>query len=214
MREDLSQNLQQQAQPEGEKEPNFYPFLLLTNDLIIRPLLEQDQETFERKLRENLNQIHTWLPWMSERPMVDDITKMAKEYYDQAKSKEAFHYSVFRNDRFIGMCSLLKYNKEKKTAHLGYWSTHDPNNEDYFIDAINALIRYAFREIGIKEIEIPCVVGNFVAEKAAKLLNFKLRNIDIINFKQIKIFQINEEAALPAVNLRWLASPESTPFEY
>ena len=204
----------QNQQEVGKKDPNFYPFLLLTNDLIIRPLLEQDQQTFEKELRDNINEIHTWLPWMDEKPTIDSINELTQEYYQQAKNKTAYHYSVFKNNRFIGMCRFYQYNPEKKIVHLGYWSTFNRNNEDYFIDAINALLRYSFKEIGIREIEIPCVVGNFLAEKAAKLLNFKLQKIDIINFKQIKVFQIGNELDLPPVSLRWLADAESTPFEY
>jgi len=214
VKDDLNKNIDTAIRQKTAKEPNFYPFLLLTNDLIIRPLLDQDQDTFEKELRDNINQIHTWLPWMDEKPNYDSVATLTQEYFTQAKTKAAFHYSVFRNDRFIGMCSLYQYDDKDKSAHLGYWSTHDERNEDYFIDAINALLRYSFKEIGIRSVEIPCVVGNFVAEKAAKLLNFKLQKIDIINFKQIKIFQIFSEQTLPPVSLKWLADLESTPFEY
>lgn len=214
MAEEYKMNISNKETIKASSEPNFYPFLLLTNDLIIRPLLEQDQDSFESELKASINDIHTWLPWMEEKPSATSISLLTKEYFEQARNKTAYHYSVFKNDRFIGMCSFYQYNPEKKTVHLGYWCTFNNENEDYFIDAINALLRYSFKEIGIKEIEIPCVVGNFLAEKAAKLLNFKLQKIDIINYKQIKIFKISNELALPPVSLRWLADAQSAPFEY
>jgi RimJ/RimL family protein N-acetyltransferase len=203
----MSKHLNQQvvSVPSIENEASLVlPFLILTNDLIIRPLLTQDKNTVYTAVKECLKDLKMWLPWVEEKPKLEDADKICQKFYYQAERKEACHFSVYKNETFLGMCSFYETNYDAMTTHLGYWCREDKNSGEQFIDAINAILRYGFEVSGLKEVSVSCIVGNYTSELAAKKLNFKLQGIHLIKHKQIKLFKISEPFQLPALNVQWI----------
>lgn len=190
----------------GEKMENkiILPFLILTKDLIIRPLLNEDKNRVNAAIKECMRELKMWLPWVDGKPSLDDVDDMCDKFYAQARSNEAYHFAVYHNEKFMGMCSFLGTDYSKMTTNLGYWSRLEEDSEERFIEAINAILRYGFEMAGISEFHIPCIVGNYTSELAAKNLNFKLQGIDLIAHKQIKKFMINNITSLPKIDVQWI----------
>jgi RimJ/RimL family protein N-acetyltransferase len=187
------------------------PFLILTNDLIIRPLLSQDKTVVNNSIKECLKDLKMWLPWVDDKPKLEDADKISQKFYYQAEKQEAYHFAVYRNETFLGMCSFYDTNYNNMSTNLGYWCREYNNSEEQFIDAINAIIRYGFEAAGIREFSISCIVGNYTSELAAKKMNFRLQGIHLIKNKQIKIFKISNASQLPAINVQWIKeASEST----
>jgi len=180
------------------------PFLILTSDLIIRPILTQDKAVAQDAITESLKDLKMWLPWVESKPKLEDAGNICDKFFHQAETKEVYHFSVYNNDQFLGMCSFLGTDYENMTTNLGYWCRTENESEEKFIDAINAVLRYGFEVAGIKEFNISCVVGNYTSEVAAKNLNFKLQGIDLVKNKQIKNFKISNLYNLPELNVQWI----------
>jgi RimJ/RimL family protein N-acetyltransferase len=187
------------------------PFLILTKDLIIRPLINEDKITVNTAIRESIRELNMWLPWVDGKPSFADVDAMCDKFYDQANNGEATHFVVYHNDKFMGMCSFLETNFKSMATNLGYWSRVEENQESRFVDAINAVMRYGFEVTGIVEFNIPCVVGNYTSELAAKKLNFKLQGIDLIAHKQIKKFIMNDLSKLPKIDFQWIKDSKDFP---
>ncbi len=186
------------------------PFLILTNDLIIRPLLTQDKTIVNNTVKESLKDLKMWLPWVDEKPKLEDADKISQKFYYQAERKEAYHFSVYKNETFLGMCSFYDTNYSTMTTNLGYWCREGGNSGEEFINAINAILRYGFEVAGISEFSISCIVGNYTSEVAAKKMNFKLQGIHLIKHKQIKIFKISSPEQLPELNVQWIKDSGET----
>lgn len=180
------------------------PFLILTKDLIIRPLINEDRSAVQASIKESLANLKMWLPWTDEIPSIEESVKISNKYFEQAESGEAYHYAVYQNEKFMGMCSYIEHDAVSKTAHLSYWCRSNAGNENYFIDAVNAVISYAFKELGLIGLSISCIVGNFLSEEVAKVLNFKLQGIHIVRSKQIKLFKITNTTQLPELEVNWV----------
>lgn len=189
------------------------PFLILTKDLIVRPIVSYDESGITNGIRECLKSLQMWLPWMEEKPDPQDAPKIATKFFNQSKNDEAFHFAIYRNEELMGMCSFYEFDSKGMSAHMGYWCKNDRRNEDYFIDAINALVKYAFHAVGLLQLNISCLVGNFVSEAAAKKLHFKLQGIQLLNQKQIKLFLLTCNTPLPALNVSWITEASQPMFE-
>lgn len=178
-------------------DPIAIPFLIVTQNLIIRPLIKQDKKEVSDAIHESLKSLHMWLPSSEKVPSEDEYYNICTNFYTEAEEQTAYHFVVYQNEKFMGMCSLLEVSLAKNTAKLNYWCRSNSDNQNYFIEAINGLLRYALETSVIKAIYIDCVVGNFVNELAAKELNFKLQAVDIINGSQIKLYKIDNKDKLP-----------------
>ncbi len=183
------------------------PFLILTRDLIIRPLLSQDKTIVHQSIKESLRNLKMWLPWVDEKPKLEDGDKITEKFYFQAENNQAYHFAVYKNEHFMGMCSFYDTDYKAMSTHLGYWCREEQNSGEEFIEAINAILRYGFEEAGIKEFSISCIVGNYTSELAAKQMNFKLQGIHLIKNKQIKVFKINNVLQLPKIEVQWVKDP-------
>lgn len=175
------------------------PFLIITKNLIIRPLIKQDRAVVMEAIRESLPSLEMWLPWADTFPSVNEYASICQKFYAEAHEQLAYHFVVYQNEVFMGMCSLIEVNLKHGLAKLGYWCRTNSEDKSYFIEAINAVLHYSFEKIGIKEIYIQCLVGNFVSELAAKKLNFHLRSVELIEGQQIKLYKIDNNTALPAL---------------
>lgn len=182
------------------------PFLIITPNLIIRPLIHQDKAVITDAIKQSLKVLHMWLPWVDTPPKMDEYTSICERFYVEAETKQAYHFVVYHNENFLGMCSLVEVDLSKGIAQLGFWCKVTSEDEN-FIEAVNAVLRYGFEQARIKDFYVPCVVGNYMNELAAKELNFKLKSINLINGLQIKMFKISKLADLPELEIHWVDEP-------
>jgi len=173
------------------------PFLIVTQNLIIRPLIKQDKKEMMEAIRDSLSNLQMWLPWSDKRPPTNEFVTICQNFYSEMEENLAYHFVVYQNDKFMGMCSLMNVDLKSRSARLGYWCRQNSDNQDYFIEAINGLLRYALESSTLKEIYIECIVGNYLSELTAKELHFKLQSVDLIHNKQIKLYKFDNLQSLP-----------------
>lgn len=184
------------------------PFLIVTPNLLIRPLINEDKKQLFEALRESFKMLRMWLPWAENIPNANDYHAIGEQFYKEGQDGLSMHYVVYRNEQFLGMCSLSNYHKEFESARLGFWCRSSNQNPNLFLEAINAIIQYTFKNTKLQTIYIPSVVGNFISEDYVKELNFKLSSIEIINGAQIKIFRISAKSQLPRLEIHWVRNDE------
>lgn len=182
-------------------DPINMPFLIVTQNLIIRPLLKQDRNEIMQAIRASLSNIHMWLPWTDKIPLVNEFANICQTFYDEAEQHYAYHFVVYQNEKFMGMCSLAEVDITKRCARLDYWCRSSLNNPDYFIEALTGILKYTFESSDLEQIYINCMVGNYMSEIAAKKLNFKLTGVELINNTQIKLYSINNATPLPSLDI-------------
>ena len=186
-----------------EKE-HMLPFLIVSSNFIIRPLINQDKVLIIEALRESLKMLHMWLPWTDDIPSHNDAVALGEQFFKESCNFTAIHYVIYQNEKLMGMCSLSNYDKLSNSARLGYWCRSNSEQSDQIAEAINAIASYTFQNTPLQKLFIPCIVGNFVNESIAKALNFTLLTIELTHDQQIKIFKIDSHTALPKVDFHWI----------
>ncbi len=167
------------------------------SNITIKPLIKEDKTHVIEALRDSLKALHMWLPWADNMPSYNDSVQIGEQFFKESASLEAIHYTVYQNEILMGMCNLSNYDKESSSARLGYWFRSTSDDMSPFIEATQSIIRYAFENSSIRQLFIPCMVGNFVGESVAKSLNFTLLTIELVHNKQIKVFKIDKHTFSP-----------------
>lgn len=168
------------------------PFLITTPNLILRPLIYQDIQTITAAVNEGLADLKMWLPWIANQPNQAESEQIAKTFHQEAKEEKVCHLMVYNNQEFIGMVSLYNSENASQVVKLGYWFKviADTSVSHVFMESLRAILQFAFDEWGILKLTIPCVAGNFFNEVAAKELKFKLKRIDLVDGKSLKIYEL------------------------
>lgn len=162
------------------------PFVILSQNTILRPLLFEDKALLSESIKVSLNNLKMWIPWAEYAPKQEDYESIALDFYQDEVDGAAIHFTAFHNENFMGMLSLYNIDKVEKSADLGLWFRDEYPAVAYFFEGIKAFIRYSFENIGLKSLEMPIVMGNFISEKVAKEVGFKLLRVDFHKDRQIK----------------------------
>jgi RimJ/RimL family protein N-acetyltransferase len=167
------------------------PFLITTPHLVLKPLRYQDMHIANSSIIKGINSIKMWLPWVVEHPKQAESAQISAGFQQEAKDGEAYHFMVYSqgDQEFIGMVSIYLENAIKKVIKLGYWFK-EVSNSQVFIESIKTVLQFAFNELGVLKVIIPCVAGNFHSEIAAKELKFKLKRIEFVDGNSLKIYEL------------------------
>ncbi len=169
------------------------PFLITTKNLVLRPLLNEDIALITNAIDANLPELKRWLPGLGRDMQSIDSAQLAQYFYDEVKSNKANHLVVYNDHDFIGMVSLYDLSDNGLTVKLGYWFNTAANIDmaGIFREALRAITQFAFDEWKVLTLIIPCVAGNFFNETTAKELKFKIKRIDLVGGKFIKIYELS-----------------------
>ncbi len=119
-------------------------------------------------------------PW---EPLWDagDYTRSAfrgrvKRYAEVAAQGQAFPYFIYdvANGKILGAITLNNIRRGVAQAGtLGYWIGAEHAGQGYMTDALNALIPYAYGELGLHRLEAACLPRNTASRKLLERAGFE-----------------------------------------
>ncbi len=166
------------------------PFVILSNNTIIRPLMFEDRQIVSDAVQQSLGNLKMWLPWVEQAPKVDDYQAIVEALYEEERKEEAYHFAAFHNQNFMGMVSLYNLNLAEKSGDLGIWFRNEYPAVSFFFEGIKSFMRYSFENLKLRTLEMPIVMGNFISEKVAREIGFTLLKVDLNKHRQIKRYSL------------------------
>lgn len=167
------------------------PFVILSNNTIVRPLMFEDKQLVSDAIQESLGNLKMWLPWVENAPKADDFQTIVEALYEEERKEEAYHFVAFHNQNFMGMVSLYNVDLAERSADLGIWFRNEYPAVAFFFEGIKSFIRYSFENLKLRTLEMPIVMGNFISEKVAKEIGFTLLKVDLNKHRQIKRYSLS-----------------------
>ncbi len=158
------------------------PPIIETERLILRVPSVFDAPAVNAAQRESFAELHRWMKW-ADRPITLEETtahaRMASEFFG---SSEDFALWAFLKgaDEFVLACGLHHPDWEVPKFEVGYWCRTSRQGRGYVTEAVRALTRVGFEQLGANRMEIRCDERNGrsrrVAERAGYRLEAKLKN--------------------------------------
>ncbi|MDF3047824.1 MAG: hypothetical protein K0R73_942 [Candidatus Midichloriaceae bacterium] len=175
------------------EEENSLPSSFTTPNLLLNSLATENKESIVKFIEQNVGQLERWYPWIIKKAESSDPEAILNMFLKEAEEGKSHHFSVYSNDTFIGMISLCNLKGDETSASLVYWldKSIDKFFDKLFIEALRALSQLAFYKLSILKLVVPCVAGNFFGEVMAKEMRFKLKRIDLISNKSVKIYELD-----------------------
>jgi ribosomal-protein-alanine N-acetyltransferase len=125
--------------------------------------------------------------------------------FDGYKSDCIYEWGIELNDKLIGSVSIVNVNDYDQKAILGYCLAREFWSNGYTTEAVKAVLRYMFIEIGLNRIEASHSINNIasgrVLEKIGMLLEGQSKDYYFSNsgFQDSRLFGITKEQYLRTV---------------
>ncbi|MBI4296278.1 MAG: GNAT family N-acetyltransferase [Chloroflexi bacterium] len=142
----------------------------------IRQYDPKDAESHYAAVEASIESLKKWFSWASPNYCLCDSIKFIKDQPNR-ENMEKYDYAIFDADDsgFLGSCGLTKvrtYNGEQ-IASMSYWRRQDSNKRHVMREAVIKVKEKAFKELGIKRIEIDIAYCNKASIKVAESVGAK-----------------------------------------
>ncbi len=148
---------------------------LESDSLILQRFTRRDAGTLDDAIRASLTDLNQWLPWARMDYTSGDTTAFIRESVQAWKEDRAWDYSVrLKSDptRHLGNVSMWTVSKLGKIAEIGYWVRSDEVNKGLCTEAVDRLLREAFRALGYHKAILRIAIGNDASDRVAQKLGF------------------------------------------
>lgn len=142
-----------------------------TQRLQMRPLVPTDAEQLYR-IYSDSEFMRYWssAPWTS----IEQATSLIERDRRELAAGEHLRLGILLNEdeSLIGTCSLFNFNVQSSRAEIGYGIASNHWRRGYMQEAVSALIRFAFTELGLNRIEADIDPRNIASTRSLEKLGF------------------------------------------
>jgi RimJ/RimL family protein N-acetyltransferase len=151
--------------------------------LIIRTPRPGDGAAMNAAIRESINELEPWLLWADHIPEVAETEAVACAAYERYKAKTDLWMLLFdkKTGMFVGgSCGLHNIDWNVPSFEIGYWVRTSCAGQGYITEAVNAITKFAFEQLGAYRVCIKMdslnIRSRMVAERAGFEFEGTLRN--------------------------------------
>jgi RimJ/RimL family protein N-acetyltransferase len=153
-------------------EPAFANVRLQTHRLLLRPLCPQDAEPmFDIHADPDFMRYWSSPPWTS----IEQANELIRRDQHELAAGEHLRLGIRLRDgdALIGTCSLFHLNAQCRRAEVGYGIARPYWRRGYMIEAMTALIGYAFEELQLHRLEADIDPRNLASARSLEKLGFQ-----------------------------------------
>ena len=175
-----------------------FPMPIRTPRLLLRPPQVGDAPLVNEAVIESFDFLSEFMPWARSKPSLSDtdefIRQAAANWILKANQEPYLPLFIFdrQNQQFIGSAGYHHYDWDIPCVETGYWLRTSKLNQGYMTEAINAITRYAFKQLAMRRIAITCDVLNERSKKIPERLNYSLEGQLKFNRKTWKTQQLSD----------------------
>ncbi len=140
----------------------------------------------------NRKHLQTYMQWMTPNYSIEDSRKFIIQAIKDRLDKKTLGLALVRDERIIGSTGFNRLDWNARVCEIGYWIDHRDEGKGIVTKACQAMIEYAFDELGMNRVEIRCSAENSRSAAVPERLGFKhegvLRQAEMLNGRQHDFF--------------------------
>lgn len=150
------------------------PSRIETTRLVLRPYAATDGPALFAAVQASLPELLPWLPWADKHGTVEASTDTAIRLRAMFDARTDFTMGLFARDdgRLLGGSGLHRVRWELPSFEIGYWLRTAAAGRGYATEAVAALARTCFEELGAARVEVLCDPRNERSAAVARRVGF------------------------------------------
>lgn len=160
------------------------PTEILTVRLVVRTYQPGDAVALLEAIDESRTELNRWMAWAPSMRTIEDARRFVDRVGSVQPDAADIPLGIFRREdgHFLGASGLHDVNWSVPSMSIGYWMRTSETGKGYVREAVTALTRVGFGQLGLRRMVITCASTNTrsrrVAEAAGYRLEGTLRNHD------------------------------------
>lgn len=122
----------------------------------------------------NRTYLRQWMPWLDTTRTVEDVRTFLKTALGQAAENRGFQAAVLVEGRIVGVIGHHGIDWPNRSTTIGYWLDQGYQGQGLMTLSGRAIVKHAFRELGLNRVEIRCATENARSRAIAHRLAFRL----------------------------------------
>jgi RimJ/RimL family protein N-acetyltransferase len=153
-----------------------FPPVIETERLILRVPSVAAVSVVNAAICESFTELHRWMKWADRRPTLEETTDHAQKAAQRFQSGEDFPVWGFLKNTgdFVLACGLHERDWEVPKFEIGYWCRTSYQGQGYVTEAVLALTKAGFEQLGANRIEIRCDSRNERSYRVAERSGYRL----------------------------------------
>lgn len=149
----------------------------LTDEAELRLLMPHHAAAHAALVQKNLHRLQRWLPFVT--PDFDEARarELINRYLKRLAEDEAMLLGIFYQNEFAGWIAFREWIRRNQTTEIGYWIGEEFEGKGLITKAVQAMIRYAFTELGMNRVEILMEVENVRSAAVPERLGFTMEGV-------------------------------------
>lgn len=158
------------------------PDAFASERLLIRAPRPGDGVAIDEAVRETIGPLRQWMDWALPEPSVEISEAFARRSAADYIARTSFPMLLWLKDgaTLVGSSGFHVRDWLVPSFEIGYWCRARFEGQGYISEAVRAISRFAFEELGARRIEIRCDARNErsarVAQRAGYELEGRFRN--------------------------------------
>lgn len=149
--------------------------MFVLDDFIIEPLILEDANSLSELLLSNIKRFQRYFPKTLAENKNIKATKeyiLRKESLIQSKEEFTLALKEVSSGKVAGLVIIKNINLEKKDAEVAYCIDPDFGGKGWMTKAVNALVPFAFEELGLNSLYILAHKTNVPSVRVAEKIGF------------------------------------------
>lgn len=144
-----------------------------TPRLVLRVWRDQDIESFDRVVRDNLDHLRPWMPWIAAEPLGPSGRQRVLDLFRRERDELGdVAYGVFLDGEPIGSTGL-RTRRGPGSLEIGYWIDHRHLRRGYATELSAVLTDLALAQPGIDRVEIHHDRANEISRRVPERLGYR-----------------------------------------
>ena len=123
-------------------------------------------------VRENLEHLREWLPWVHDGFTLADSQNFIRQNLRQFAEQKGFSVQIVSGEVIAGQVGYNTIDWAHRRTEIGYWLGASFQGRGLMTRACRALIDHAFGELKLNRVEISCATGNRRSRMIPERLGF------------------------------------------
>lgn len=133
---------------------------VVDDDLEMRLLEDRHAAALFALTDVNRAHLRVWLPWLDGTRAVADTRQFIAMQRDRYAANEGIVAGIWWRGEIAGVVGFNTIDWANRAAEIGYWLGAAYQGHGIMTRCCRALVTYAFTELGMNRVTIPCAVGN------------------------------------------------------
>ena len=153
------------------------PLEIQTERLTLRAPNPDFAEEMNAAIRDSFAELHAWMDWAQALPTRAESRAQQRQARRSFLAGEDLQLILFQGDRIVGSSGLHRIDWSVPRFEIGYWVRTPDARQGYVTEAVRAIERLAWGQLGARRIEIRADTRNTRSRTIPERLGYALEGV-------------------------------------